>query len=135
MAERNHIMKQEFDEGKDNHLGFCPEWLDDSESDSEREAVQRAIIDQFKGLKVLIQEMNEQEGFSADLIENEKGDGFLISAHVEEYDVSIETPVWVGHGFCEDGTDLKGNTVPEGTYYFTVMIGEKEFVGHVTLVR
>lgn len=34
-----------------------------------------------------------------------------------------------------DGTNLKGEAVPEGVYFYVVTIGEKEYTGSVTLVR
>lgn len=33
------------------------------------------------------------------------------------------------------GTDLKGKSVPEGTYYYRLRIGDREFAGDLTLVR
>jgi gliding motility-associated-like protein len=34
-----------------------------------------------------------------------------------------------------DGTNEKGDPLPEGVYYFVATVGEKEYVGTVTLVR
>lgn len=33
------------------------------------------------------------------------------------------------------GTDLEGSVVPEGTYYYNLQVGDKEFTGPITLVR
>ena len=34
-----------------------------------------------------------------------------------------------------NGLNQEGLEVPEGTYYYHVMVGEREFAGDVTLVR